>query len=402
VGLARSAIRVRDMSGSKKLFEGRKAVATMMAILMVASVFAGISFTSETVNAEETQSSITENERQFFENGILTDGFPEGYDNFSGRPWMEEPDPPLNHPLFDETSFLLDITARFPAIDSLHDANQIGTLQQIPEQVPSENEVFSEIRNLTGLNIPHPPIYINGNENFTVANGVTDGNGTKTDPYIIENWNISKPTSGTSTGGIYIGDTTKYFIVRNCYISDFVDFRQFGVYLFNNSYGEVQNCLIENNFYGMILKDRSPTVVGCTISDSGQGSAAGYMTIGLQCINSNATIMDCKVYNNKGGISCSNSAPWLINNTLYNNTQLGVLPIWYGWGLSIPYDSKETIPRMSGNLVSGVNIDGTINPLERAYYLREKNIIIEGREEDCGYSEGYNLSSDCLTEQGIL
>ena len=36
----------------------------------------------------------------------------------------------------------------------------------------------------------HDPIYIDGNEDFTPANGVTSGSGTENDPYIIENWDI--------------------------------------------------------------------------------------------------------------------------------------------------------------------------------------------------------------------
>ena len=36
----------------------------------------------------------------------------------------------------------------------------------------------------------HDPILIVGNENFTTANGVTGGNGTEADPYVIDGWEI--------------------------------------------------------------------------------------------------------------------------------------------------------------------------------------------------------------------
>ena len=61
---------------------------------------------------------------------------------------------------------------------------------------------------------PRPPIYINGNENFTEENGVVGGNGTKENPYIIEGWEIN----ASITDGIRIENTTAYFVIRNCYL----------------------------------------------------------------------------------------------------------------------------------------------------------------------------------------
>ncbi len=38
---------------------------------------------------------------------------------------------------------------------------------------------------------PHDTICINGNSQFTKANGVVSGGGIKNNPYIIENWDIN-------------------------------------------------------------------------------------------------------------------------------------------------------------------------------------------------------------------
>ncbi|MDI6707562.1 MAG: hypothetical protein QME47_00485 [Candidatus Thermoplasmatota archaeon] len=53
----------------------------------------------------------------------------------------------------------------------------------------------------------HEPILIDGNENFTAENGVSNpsAEGTESDPYIIENWDIDASTAN----GIEIRDTTK-------------------------------------------------------------------------------------------------------------------------------------------------------------------------------------------------
>ena len=64
----------------------------------------------------------------------------------------------------------------------------------------------------------YEPIIIIGDDNFTPENGVIGGSGTKEDPYIIANWVIK--ANGTApydmgTVGIFIANTTKYFVIRN-------------------------------------------------------------------------------------------------------------------------------------------------------------------------------------------
>ena len=100
-----------------------------------------------------------------------------------------------------------------------------------------------EILNTTGHNVilsngdytPHENIYIEGDDEFTVENGVTGGSGTKGDPYVIEGWKISK---------IHVYTTTAYFVIRNCYfdecITDAIAF--WGV-----TNGRVQNCTIDGD-----------------------------------------------------------------------------------------------------------------------------------------------------------
>ncbi len=63
----------------------------------------------------------------------------------------------------------------------------------------------------------HEPIFILSDSDFTPENGVIGGSGTKNDPYIIANWiikaNGTTPYMGTT--GIFIANTTKYFVIRN-------------------------------------------------------------------------------------------------------------------------------------------------------------------------------------------
>jgi parallel beta-helix repeat protein len=61
--------------------------------------------------------------------------------------------------------------------------------------------------------IVHPAISITSNEEF-LGYGFL-GNGTESNPYVIENYNITTDDSN----GISIEETTVHFIIRNCYIN---------------------------------------------------------------------------------------------------------------------------------------------------------------------------------------
>ena len=57
---------------------------------------------------------------------------------------------------------------------------------------------------------PHGPISISGDSDLEVFPGA----GTAEDPYVIEGYNITT----IEDNGIYIEGTTKYFVIRDCYV----------------------------------------------------------------------------------------------------------------------------------------------------------------------------------------
>ncbi|MEA2070432.1 MAG: right-handed parallel beta-helix repeat-containing protein [Asgard group archaeon] len=104
--------------------------------------------------------------------------------------------------------------------------------------------------------IPHEAIWIESDSDFELYN--FSGDGTENNPYIIENYYIS---SEHYDNGIKIKDTSKYFIIKNCYfnetkgvnIEDVADetmvirnniFNSGGIKVYYTSYG-----FIENNYY---------------------------------------------------------------------------------------------------------------------------------------------------------
>jgi len=61
----------------------------------------------------------------------------------------------------------------------------------------------------------HEPIYIYGDCDFTVENGVMSGSGTAEDPYVIEGWRIDAPRADY---GVYVDHTCKHFVIRDCIV----------------------------------------------------------------------------------------------------------------------------------------------------------------------------------------
>jgi parallel beta-helix repeat protein len=95
----------------------------------------------------------------------------------------------------------------------------------------------------------HSPIGIDGNAQFTAANGVVAGNGSPTAPFIIENWSINASTNT----GIGIWNTTKYFVIRNCYVYDGSQGNWDGILLWNATNGSVMDSRLKNDYYGVTI-----------------------------------------------------------------------------------------------------------------------------------------------------
>jgi len=151
----------------------------------------------------------------------------------------------------------------------------------------------------------HGPIFIDSNDGFTNASGVVWGNGTLSDPYIIEEWDIN----ASAADGIAICNTSAYFIVRACYFHDGRPNNNAGIHLNNCTNGVLDNNTCSNNMAGILLDISSSNAMLGNTCSSNNGS-------GIDLYSSSENILafnDCS--NNSGGISLSQSN----NNVLSNN-----------------------------------------------------------------------------------
>jgi len=101
------------------------------------------------------------------------------------------------------------------------------------------------------LIVTRDPIVINSDSDFTPANGVIDGTGTYSDPFIIGNWSINAGWSGSC---IYIFGTTEYFRIENCIlINSGISSGNAGIRVSNSHNGQILNNEAFNNSEGIFM-----------------------------------------------------------------------------------------------------------------------------------------------------
>ncbi len=137
---------------------------------------------------------------------------------------------------------------------------------------------------------PHNPIIIDYDFQFTSYS--SSGSGTKSDPYIIENYNIT--TSDSDIVGIHIADTTRYFVIRNCYVA----VEGVGIVISNIAHG---TALIVNN----------------TLNRNRDGGISINYSSGVKLTNN-------KCNNNRYGISLNSASSSIVVNNTCSSTDYGI------------------------------------------------------------------------------
>ncbi len=218
--------------------------------------------------------------------------------------------------------------------------------------------------------VSHAPIRIDSNADFDSAHGVTKGNGTESDPYIIENYDIN----GTGYGYcIYVGNTTDYFVIKNCSLHDasggniWPYYSDSGIILYN-----LNNGIIANN----------------TASNNGPSGGSGIYL----CYSTNNNIANNNASNNCDGISIAHS---IGNNTITNNT------VSNNWDSGINLYNSTT-NNIKGNNVSnnwyGIHLGSSSkNTIYHNNFINNTNQAYDDigtNSWDNGYPSGGNYWSD--------
>lgn len=99
---------------------------------------------------------------------------------------------------------------------------------------------------------PHDVIQIDGDSGFVAENGVTGGQGTEEDPFIIEGWVINASMAAGAAGGIQISHTDAHFKIRNVRV-EFGGALYTGIWLSNVRNGWIEDSVLVDNYEGITL-----------------------------------------------------------------------------------------------------------------------------------------------------
>ncbi len=161
----------------------------------------------------------------------------------------------------------------------------------------------------------HATILIDGNSDFASQSVIEGwaGNGSQTNPYIIEGYDINASTAA----GIEIKNTDVYFVIRDSYIHD-GGTSYYGIILRNVINGEIKDSYLSNNDGGIAnyAGGSNNKIFNNTIY-----SSDGYAII---LYGSTNTVSDNNISYNKYGLYLRGSANTIFNNSIYSNNYDGI------------------------------------------------------------------------------
>ncbi len=168
----------------------------------------------------------------------------------------------------------------------------------------------------------HEPFRIDDDGKFTYDNGVANpyASGTAADPYVIEGWYID----GTGYGYCgYVGNTTKYFIMRNCVMTNAsgnpaMYYWNTCIGMYNVSLGAVSNCTTTNSRNGTYVLNSSNLVFE-------KMNVTNALNVGINiyncanCIVNNTRVTGCFI-----GVQLYNASLSSVENCYAANDSFGI------------------------------------------------------------------------------
>lgn len=186
------------------------------------------------------------------------------------------------------------------------------------------------------------PISINGNSELGTV--LSKGNGSSTNPYILENKVINAADSGSC---ISINNTNAWLIIRNCTVQDSGSaFPDGGMTILNCSNIEIENNSMENNQgCGLISQCNNSIIIDNVVVNNDAG---------LVLWGKNVSTLDNTVsYNNGDGIYFSQSSNCSITDNLVFRDNEGIL-ISSSTGM-VMHDNNVTNTVWSGFIFDNAN-----------------------------------------------
>ena len=208
---------------------------------------------------------------------------------------------------------------------------------------------------------PHPTIRIDSNANFTPANGVTGGDGTFANPFIIEGWEIN----GSAASGISIHHTDAHFVIRDCYIYSLNESR-FDIFLEDVSNGTIRNNRVEGGTEGISLSDASNMEVTANDIISNLNGIDVAFALNVTIASNNVSASEY------AGIQFQ-YAPGIVikDNHLINSMSIDIR-IWYTTGASL---MNNTMTPGGNSRAGGISLSGDTPPHFDTHTIAANNTL---------------------------
>ena len=172
----------------------------------------------------------------------------------------------------------------------------------------------------------HEPIYIEGDEDFNEENGVTNGNGTLDNPYIIEDWKINCITYD----GIVIKNTSFYFIIKSCYIYN-GGLNKDGIVFYNVTNGIIEYNIITGNRNGVMFRSQYPgkensdnNIISNNSIEYNKNDGIHFQHTGLGWHSNNSIFSNYIFSNNRGIYMIMSANNQILYNKIISNDAYGI------------------------------------------------------------------------------
>lgn len=230
----------------------------------------------------------------------------------------------------------------------------------------------------------HDPIIIWSNEDMIEYN--FEGNGTKVDPFLLNNLRIIT----TSRYGIYIANTTFHFIISDCYIES----EHTGIYIAHSAEdtANVSNNTCVKNEIGIKIVNTDSAKITNNNCSYNEGS-------GIAILASNKTLLLDNIcsYNGEDGIIIQGSNNFYLSNNIcqYNtDTGINIRNSESGNSListNLCTNNNNGIRALDSNSLNIINNDCSYNLVIGISILGSNYTLFEGNNCNSNGDDGINL-----------
>ena len=227
--------------------------------------------------------------------------------------------------------------------------------------------------------------------------GNCTGEGTYSDPYVIEDLEINDVGSGS---GIWIENSSVYFRIENCSVSysgigirlsnvnnsliitNNCSSNSYAIYLYDSNNNIISGNTANNNSYGISLDNSYNNTISGNIANNNTGNGISVNYLQMIIVSGNNNIISGNTANNNGwyGIYLSNSNYSTISgNTANDNTDAGIIIIG------------------NNNIISENNAINNSGGLLNSY-----GIVLHGNNNIISENNAINNSGGILNSYGIV